>query len=84
MKILVCISIVPDTTSKITKEESNKFLNRKLPLFGAMFPLTGIMIFSTNNIISKNIGIGILIIFLVGLIGTLTIGKNKWLKLKKE
>lgn len=28
MKILVCISIVPDTTSKITKEESNKFLNR--------------------------------------------------------
>jgi len=35
----------------------NKFLNRKLPLFGAMFPLTGIMIFITNNIISKNIGI---------------------------
>ena len=28
MKILVCISIVPDTTSKITKEDSNKFLNR--------------------------------------------------------
>jgi hypothetical protein len=47
----------------------NKFLNRKLPLFGAMFPLTGIMIFSTNNIISKNIGIG-----------TLTIERNKWLK----
>lgn len=40
----------------------NKFLNRKLPLFGAMFPLTGIMIFSTNNIISKNIGIGTLTI----------------------
>jgi hypothetical protein len=47
----------------------NKFLNRKLPLFGAMFPLTGIMIFSTNNIISKNIGIG-----------TLTIERNKWFK----
>lgn len=47
----------------------NKFLNRKLPLFGAMFPLTGIMIFSTNNIISKNI-----------VIGTLTIERNKWLK----
>ncbi len=68
----------------------NKFLNKKLPLFGAMFPLTGIMIFSTNNIISKNIGIGIgigigiLMLLLVGLIGTLTIGKNKWLKLKKE
>ena len=62
----------------------NKFLNKRLPLFGAMFPLTGIMIFSTNNIISKNIGIGILIFFLIGLVGTLTIGKNKWLKLEKE
>lgn len=29
MKILVCISIVPDTTSKITKEDSNNFLNKK-------------------------------------------------------
>jgi len=28
MKILVCISIVPDTTSKITKEDSNNFLNK--------------------------------------------------------
>lgn len=28
MKILVCISIVPDTTSKITKEASNNFLNK--------------------------------------------------------
>jgi len=62
----------------------NKFLNRKLSLFGAMFPLTGIMIFSTNNIISKNIGIGVLILFLVGIIGTLTIERNKWLKLKTE
>lgn len=60
----------------------NKFLNRKLPLFGAMFPLTGIIIFSNNNIIAKNIGIGILILFLIGLIGTLTVGRNKWLKLK--
>jgi hypothetical protein len=39
----------------------NKFLNRKFPLFEAMFPLTGIMIFSTNNI-AKNIGIGTLTI----------------------
>ena len=28
MKILVCISIVPDTTSKITKEESDNFLKK--------------------------------------------------------
>lgn len=28
MKILVCISIVPDTTSKITKEDSNNFLKK--------------------------------------------------------
>lgn len=29
MKILVCISVVPDTTSKITKEASEKFINKK-------------------------------------------------------
>lgn len=61
----------------------NTFLNKKLPLFGAMIPLTGILIFS-SNIISKSIGIGILILFLVGITATLTIGRNKWLKLKKE
>lgn len=53
----------------------NKFLNRKLSLFEAMFPLTGIMIFSTNNIISKNIGIGVLILFLVGIIVQMNIKK---------
>jgi len=62
----------------------NTFLNSQLPLFGAMFPLAGIMILSTNSIIPKNIGIGILVLFLVGLIGTLTIGRNKWLQIKKR
>jgi len=62
----------------------NKLLNRKLPLIGALFPLTGIMIFITNNVIAKNIGIGLLILFLIGLVGTLTIGRNKWLNLKTK
>ncbi len=61
----------------------NKFLNRKMPLFGAMFPLIGLMFFNLE-IVPKNIGIGIFIIFLVAIIGTITIWKNKWLKLKTE
>jgi hypothetical protein len=44
----------------------NKFLKSKLSLFGVGFPLTRIVIFSTKNVISKNIEIG-----------TLTIERNK-------
>ena len=62
----------------------NNFLNKTLPLSGAIIVLSGILIFSTNNIILKNIGIGILILVFIGLIGTFTIGKNKFLKLNKN
>jgi len=61
----------------------NKFLNRKMPLFGAMFPLIGLMFFNLK-IVPKNIGIGIFIIFLIAIIGTITIWKNKWLNIKTE
>lgn len=60
----------------------NKFLNKNLPVLGAIFPLTGIVIFNTEYLVLKYIGIGILVIFLLGLIGTLTVGKDKWLTLK--
>jgi len=59
----------------------NKFLNRKMPLFGAVFPLIGLMVFNLN-IVSKDVGVGIFIIFLFVIIGTITIWRNKWLKLQ--
>ena len=61
----------------------NKFLNKKMPLFGAMFPLIGLMFFNLK-IVPKNIGIGIFVIFLIGIIGTITIWRNKWLNIKME
>ncbi|WP_299778610.1 hypothetical protein [uncultured Formosa sp.] len=61
----------------------NKFLNKKMPLFGAMFPLIVLMFFNLK-IVPKNIGIGIFVIFLFGIIGTITIWRNKWLNIKTE
>ena len=61
----------------------NNFLNRKMPLFGAMFPLIGLMFFNLK-IVPKSIGIGFFIIFLVAIIGTITIWKDKWLNIKVE
>jgi hypothetical protein len=61
----------------------NKFLNRKMPLFGAMFPLIGLMFFNLK-IVPKNVGIGIFIIFLLVILGTITIWRNKWLNIKTE
>lgn len=66
------------------KVSGNKFLNKQMPLVGTLFPLTGIVFFSGNNTLLKNIGIGILIILLLGVIATLTIWRNKWLNVHKE
>jgi hypothetical protein len=59
----------------------NKFLNKKMPFFGAMFPLIGLMSFNLK-IISKNIGIAIIVCVLIGILGTITIWRNKWLNIK--
>jgi len=62
----------------------NPWLNRKLPLLGAMFPLTGTVLFTENGLIPKNIGIGFLVLLIVGLLLTLTVWKKQWLWLKKH
>ncbi len=59
----------------------NKFLNGKMPLFGAIFPLIGLITFNFH-VVSKNVGIAIFLLFLFGIIATITIWRNKWLKLK--
>lgn len=61
----------------------NKFLNKKMPLFGAMFPLIGLMFFNLK-IVPKNIGIVIFVVFLVVLFGTITIWRNQWLYIKAK
>ncbi|TRZ41957.1 hypothetical protein [Robertkochia solimangrovi] len=63
--------------------KGNVFLNRKLSLLGAIFPLLGLIIFKLN-IFPKNIGIAIFVVMILAVIGTLTIGKNKWLTLTTE
>ena len=61
----------------------NKFMSKKMPLFGAMFPLIGLMIYNLK-IIPKNLGISFLIICLIGIVGTITLWRNKWLNIKTE
>jgi hypothetical protein len=61
----------------------NKFLNKKMPLFGSIFPIIGLMFFNLK-IVPKNVGIGIFIIFLLALLGTITFWRNKWLNIKTE
>ena len=61
----------------------NKFLNKTLLFSGGILPIIGLMMFS-YGLISKSLGAGIIVLFVIAMIGTLTIGKNKWLKLEKE
>ena len=61
----------------------NNFLNSKLPLFGALFPLIGLVFFDLE-VVPKNLGIAVFILFLFGIIGTFTIGRNKWLNIRME
>ncbi len=61
----------------------NKLLNRKGVVFAAILPLITLLTFNLK-IIPKNLGIGILIAYLIGVVGILTIGRNKWLNIKVE
>lgn len=70
--------------NKKIKVKGHKFLNGRLPLLGAIFPLVGIVVFGNNNIIAKNIGIGILLLLFTLLVGILTVGRNKWLIMEIE
>ena len=60
----------------------NEFLNRRMPLMGAMLPLTGIIVTISGNPSLKFGGTGILVMILIGLIGTLTVWRNKWLSVR--
>lgn len=72
-------SIEPNPTITIT---GNEFLNRRMPFIIGLFPVVGIIIFTGTSQLTKNIGIGVLILLLVFLVGTLTIGRSKWLRVE--
>jgi len=62
----------------------NKFLNKRLPLIGALFPITGVVILNSQNLLPKNIGIGFFLAIMAILILSITLWMNRWLKLEKE
>jgi len=64
----------------------NEFLNRYLPLFGALIPITGVLMFGYGRESTMNyyIGVGLLISILLYVILALTIGRNKWLRIEKK
>lgn len=61
----------------------NKFLNKIMPLSGAILPLIGLLIVHLN-LVSKTVGMGIIILVLIGLVGTVTIWRNHWLHMEME
>jgi hypothetical protein len=60
----------------------SELLNKRIPLLVGLFPIIGISLFSRFTPLMKYIGIGILIMLLLLLIATLTIGRDKWLKIE--
>jgi len=67
------------------KIKGNKFLNKKAIFIISLLPFTGVLMFGygRENLVIKNIGIGLFILILFFVIGFLTIGRNKWLKIEK-
>ena len=74
-------NIEPNSTISIS---GNEFLNRRMPFIIGLFPVVGIIIFTGTSQLTKNIGIGVLVLLLVFLVGTLTIGRNKWLRVDSK
>ncbi len=65
--------------------KGNKFLNKRAIFIGALLPLTGVLMFSygRENLVIKNIGIGLFFLILFFAIGILTVARNKWLNIEK-
>jgi hypothetical protein len=69
---------------RIIKVTGNEFLNWRMPIAGSIIPLLGLVIFSGNDQPLKGVGVGIILLFMAGLIGTLTIWRRKWLNIQIE
>ena len=71
--------------NRILNVKGNKFLNKRAYLIPALLPLTGVLMFGygRENMLVKNIGIGLFILILIFVAGALTIGRNKWLNIER-
>lgn len=78
-----CLKLDTSSSTEILKVTGNEFLNRKMPLFGAIFPLTGMILFTGTNQFFRHSVIGILVFLMIGIIMTLTVWKDRWLKIEK-
>lgn len=59
----------------------NVMLNKHLPLWGAIVPLTALAVLSGAGPAMKYIGIALIAILSLGLLGTLTLWKDRWIRL---
>ena len=80
------IELTSLTENETLNIKGNKFLNKRAIFIGALLPITGALMFGfgRDNLVIKNIGIGLFISILFFAIGILTIGHNKWLKIEKQ
>ena len=62
----------------------SELLNKRIPLLVGLFPIIGIFLFSSLTPLMKLVGIVILSMLLLLLIATLTIGRDKWLKIESK
>jgi hypothetical protein len=60
----------------------NRFLNLIMPISGAIIPIAGMALFSAFGPDMKSFGIGAIVLLMVGLVATLTVWWDRWLKLK--
>lgn len=73
------IPVQPAANGATFEVTGNLFLNRQMPLLGAMIPLIALMLPGFG--LDKMVVIAILMVFLLLLIGTLTVWKNHWLRI---
>lgn len=78
------ISLANFPNEAVLTVRGNEFLNKKMPLMVAMIPLTSIPLFGMMEPPAKNIGLGVFIALLFGLLGTLTVWRNSWIYVEVE
>ena len=77
------LSISAISENELVTVKGNKFLNRSIPLTMGFLTITSTAIFSQYGETPKNIGIGLLIIMIMGLIGAFTLWRDQWIDIDK-
>lgn len=70
---------LPD--DEIVYIRGNKFLNRTMPIMGGIVPIILVLMLNISGVLAKNIALVLLCLVMIGLIGTITVGKNRWISI---